>query len=121
MLPRAPRPGPPPASLLHPPSLLVFRPFPRGSDPQEGGQDLCHHALVSGAVLPEDASGASEIQPRHAYQLPGARVWVQEVCRGVEHGEAQGARRNDGVGNIQSRPGGSRSQAPWGRGRGAGG
>lgn len=93
----APHPWhPAPGPLLHPSSTCPHSAFSILShgppDPQEGGQDLRHHALVSGTVLPEDAARAAETQLRHPHQLLRARVRVQEVCRGVEGGEAQGAR-----------------------------
>lgn len=49
---------------------------PLASDPQEGGPDLRHHALVSGSVFPEDAAGTPKIQLCHTHQLPGTCVWI---------------------------------------------
>lgn len=48
-------------------------------DPDKGGQHLCDHASVSGAVFPKDEVGATETQLRNSHQLPGAGVWIQTV------------------------------------------
>lgn len=79
LLPTSPHPPAPPAHFC---SLSAFTLalshilYELASDPQEGGPDLRHHALVSGSVFPEDAAGTSKTQLRHTHQLPGTCIWI---------------------------------------------